>query len=442
VAIALFMGAVDLTIVATALPAIHRSLRASINWAGWTITIYGLGSVVALPVAGKLSDQFGRRRVFLSGVALFTVSSFLCGVAPDVYMLIVFRALQAIGGGALQPSAAGLVAEHFGNGRDRAIGMFAAIQAGGQVVGPVLGGLLVGYWSWRWIFFVNVPIGIVLLGLTIKFIPESRVRIRAKTDVRGLLLLSSFVFAGIFGITSLGGHGTAIYDPTFLVPECAAVGLLYLLLRHTNRSAAPFIPMRLLRGKGFAAMNALNLLQGSVTFGVASLVPLYAEQRYHLPALSAGTLLTSRAIGSVTIGVLAALALRRTGYRRPIIVGFWVVGIGTLLMSVAPRWGLTPFVWLSICTGIIGLGLGAINPAASNAGLRLAAEDEVAAIAGLRFMFLNLGVIFAVSITTAILNRSGTPGITQAHIFWVVAGLIALLVYPLARRVPEHKGTW
>jgi MFS family permease len=199
--------------------------------------------------------------------------------------------------------------------------------------------------------------------------------------------------------------------------------------------------MRLLRGKGFAAMNAVSLLQGVVTFGVAALVPLYAEQRYKLPALSAGTLLTSRAVGAVGVGVLAALFLRRTGYRLPIMVGFTVVALGTLLMSVAPRWGLSPFVWLSLCTGIIGLGLGAINPAASNACLKLA-PDQVGAVVGLRSMFLNLGVVFAVSITTAILNRSANPGVAQAHVFWVVAGIIFLVVCPLVFRVPEHKGTW
>src|SRR6202034_103923 len=115
-----------------------------------------------------------------------------------------------------------------------------------------------------------------------------------------------------------------------------------LFVRHTRTVVAPFIPGRLLVGKGFAVMNWVNLLHGVVTFGVASLVPLYAEQRYHLPALSSGTLLTSRAVGAISIGLIAALMLRRTGYRLPLIVGFTVVAIGTLLMSIAPRWGVSP----------------------------------------------------------------------------------------------------
>ena len=441
VAIALFMGSVDLTIVATALPAIQRSLHASINWAGWTITIYGLCTVVALPIAGNLSGQFGRRRVFLYGIVLFTTASLLCGFTTDIYALIVFRGLQAIGGGALPPAAAGLVADHLGKDRDRVIGMFGVFSSAGQVVGPALGGVLVGYFSWRWIFFVNVPIGVGLLYFTFRYVPESLIRTRAKTDIRGLLLMASFVLAAIFGTSSLGSPRAMLYDPSFLVPEGCAVALLILFVRHTKQEASPFIPMRLLRGKGFAVMNWVNLLHGVVTFGVASLVPLYAEQRYHLAALSAGTLLTARAIGMIAMGTLAAYGLRRTGYRLPMVVGFTGVAIGTLLMSIAPRWGVSPFVWLSLSVGIAGLGLGAVNPAASNACLQLA-PNQVAAITGLRAMFINLGIIFSVSITTAILNRSATPGIAQAHIFWVAAGIVFVVMLPLIFRVPEHKGAW
>jgi MFS family permease len=197
----------------------------------------------------------------------------------------------------------------------------------------------------------------------------------------------------------------------------------------------------LLTGKGFAAMNGINLLQGVVTFGVASLVPLYAEQRYGLPALSAGTLLTARAVGMIAIGTVAALALRRTGYRLPLFFGFSVIAIGTALLSVAPRWGVSPLIWLCACVGIAGLGLGAVNPAGSNACLQLA-PDEVAAITSLRIMFINIGIIFSVSITTAILNRSAHPGITQAHVFWVASALIFVVLVPLISRVPEHKGAW
>jgi EmrB/QacA subfamily drug resistance transporter len=441
VAVGLFMSSIDSTIVATALPAIHASLRTTINWAGWTLTVYSLGMVIVLPIAGKISDEFGRRRVFFCAVVVFTISSLLCGLSTDIYMLVAFRAIQAIGGGALQPSAAGIVAEHFGKDRDRAIGMFGTIASGGQVLGPVIGGILVGYLSWRWIFFVNVPIGIVLLGALVKFVPDSPRSARTRTDVRGLVLMGLFILAANFGITSIGNRNTTVYDPVFLVPEVIALVALFLFIRHTRRSAEPFIPMRLLRAKGFAVMNSLNLLWGIVGFGVASLAPLYAEDRYHLTALSAGTLLAARGVGAIVIGAAAAMALRRTGYRLPLAVGFVVVAIGTVAMAISPRLGLSPYVWLTIGAGLTGLGNGLANPASRNACLQVA-PNEVAAITGLRQMFVFMGIIFSVSTVTAILNRSSDPGIAQAHIFWVVAVVLLGVMVPLAFRVPEHKGSW
>jgi EmrB/QacA subfamily drug resistance transporter len=441
VAVGLFMSSIDTTIVATALPAIHASLRTTINWAGWTITIYSLGMVIVLPIAGKISDEFGRRRVFFWGVALFTASSLLCGLSTDIYLLIGFRAIQAVGGGALQPSAAGIVAEHFGQDRDRAIGMFGTIASGGQVMGPVIGGILVGYASWPWIFLVNVPIGIGLLGALVKFVPDSPRVARTRTDVRGLVLMGLFILAANFGITSLGIRGTTLYDPVFLVPGAGALVALCLLIRHTRRSAEPFIPARLLQARGFAVMNSLNLLWGIVGFGVASLAPLYAEDRYHLAALSAGTLLAARGVGAIVVGAAAALAIRRTGYRVPLMAGFAVVAIGTAVMAIAPRFGLSPYAWLSIGAGITGLGNGIANPASRNACLQVA-PDEVAAITGLRQMFVFTGIIFSVSTVTAILNRSADPGLAQTHILWVVAGILLVVMVPLVFRVPEHKGSW
>src|ERR1700734_537321 len=356
VAVGLFMSSIDSTIVATALSAIHASLRATINWAGWTLTVYSLGMVIVLPIAGKISDELGRRRLFFCAAVLFTLASVLCGLSTNIYLRVRFMAIQAIGRGSLQPSAAGIVAEHYGKDRDRAIGLFGTIASGGQVLGPVIGGGLVGYLSWRWIFFVNVPIGIVLLGALVKFVPDSPRTTRNRTDIRGLVLMGLFILAANFGITSIGNRNTSVYDPAFLVPEIIALVALFLFIRHTRRSAEPFIPMRLLRAKGFAVMNSLNLLWGVVGFGLASLAPLYAEDRYHLAPLSAGTLLAARGVGAIVVGAAAAMALRRTGYRMPLAVGFLVVAIGTAAMAISPRLGLSPYVWLSIGARITGLG--------------------------------------------------------------------------------------
>ena len=167
VSIALMMASVDQTIVATALPSIQRDLGAQVNWSSWTITVYALGQVMVMPLAGKIGDQFGRKQIFLGAAVLFTAASLCCGLADNIYLLIVLRAVQAIGGGAFMPSATGIVTELFGKDRDRAVGLFASIFPIGGIIGPVLGGVFVTYWSWRGIFLVNIPIGITLVVLEI-----------------------------------------------------------------------------------------------------------------------------------------------------------------------------------------------------------------------------------------------------------------------------------
>jgi MFS family permease len=159
--------------------------------------------------------------------------------------------------------------------------------------------------------------------------------------------------------------------------------------------------------------------------------------RYHLTALSAGTLLAARGVGAIVIGAAAAMALRRTGYRLPLAVGFIIVAVGTVAMAISPRLGLSPYAWLSIGAGLTGLGNGMANPASRNACLQLA-PNEVAAITGLRQMFVFMGIIFSVSTVTAILNRSADPGLAQAHILWVVAGVKPPYVQKNQKHHPER----
>jgi EmrB/QacA subfamily drug resistance transporter len=436
---AMFMGTIDATIVATALPAIHHSLHSSINWAGWTITIYGLGVVISMPTAGRLSDQIGRRRVFLWAISIFTGASLLCGFSSDIYMLIVFRAVQALGGGAMTPTAAGIVSEHFGKDRDKALGLFSSIAALGQFAGPVLGGVLVGYLSWHWIFFVNVPVGAALVVLVVRYIPESATRAAQRVDVAGIALLTGFILVATFAITDLGDRHVNSLELVF-APAVIAVVLLVSFVHHNRRVTDPFVPSHLFRGRGFGVVNLLNFLWGFAGWGMATLVPLYAEDRFRLPALGAGSLLSARAVTMAVIGFFAAMSIRRTGYRMPMYLGYAATALAMVMMSFGPR-GIGPFGWLAIAAGITGIGNGLASPASRNAGLDLV-PDEVAATTGLRFMFNNIGTIFAVSIVTAILNRSSDPGLAQAHLIWVMAAIIFCVMVPLVRGIPERKGAW
>jgi EmrB/QacA subfamily drug resistance transporter len=438
VSIGLFMASIDQTIVATALPAIERELRAPINWSGWTISIYALGQVIAMPMAGKISDAYGRKKVYLVAAAVFTLSSLACGFAPNMPLLLLPRFIQALGGGAFMPSATGIVSDHFGRERDRAVGMITSILPVGGMLGPVIGGLFVSYWSWRGILLVNLPIGIVLITLTARFIPATPPRQSSRTDICGICLLGVLIVAAMFGISYLGSGRTSLYSPVFFGCEAVAAVALVAFVRHSRCAAAPFVPYRLLRGRGFGLMNLINLVYGAAALGFSALVPLYAQERYRIPPLASGTLLTARAVGMIAVAGVAAMALRRTGYRLPMIAGFAVLAGGLLMMAASPLF--STYAWLAIGAAATGIGMGLAVPAANNASLQLA-PDQVAAIAGLRGMFRQSGAIIAVAVTTAIIARAAHPGQVQAHVFVVYVALLALTV-PLVRLVPENHGSW
>lgn len=444
VALALLMSSIDSTIVATALHTIQNDLHASIVWAGWTITAYSLGQVLILPIAGRLSDHYGRRRVFMISVVVFTSASLCCGLANDIYVLVALRAMQAIGGAGFTPSATGIVVDQFGDTRDRAVGLFGSIFPIGSIIGPILGGLFVAYWSWRGIFIVNVPIGVLLIALCLKFVPadkkhEDRTTPKGRLDFVGMLLLGTGLLAAMLGLSSLGGAGSALVSLPFLIFAVIAILAVWAFLRHTGRVPDPFIPPRLLHGRGFGAVNVINFLYGGAAAGIGALVPLYATERYGISALDSGILLTARGVAVVVLSALAVLALRRTGYRQPMFVGFLLTAVGIFAMSVAPP-VLSPYAWLAAAAAVTGLGIGWSGPATRNASLQLDPQRS-SAIAGLRSTARQAGSITAISVTTAILAGASNPGLAQAHIFATYAVLLVAVI-PIVARVPEHYGTW
>jgi EmrB/QacA subfamily drug resistance transporter len=442
VAMALLMSSLDSTIVATALHAIQHGLGASINWTGWVITAYSVGMVLALSLAGKLSGRFGRRRFFIGSVVLFAGASLCCGLADNIYLLIALRAVQAAGGAGFTPSATAIITGNFGEARDKAVGLFGSIFPIGSMIGPIFGGLFVSYWTWRGIFFVNVPIGIVLIILCLRFVPrdaDSARRVRGRVDLAGMALLGTGALALMLGISYLGEAGASASSPLFAGPVIAGLLGLTLFGRHIRRVQDPFIAPRLIAGRGFGAVNVINILYGGAVAGMLALVPLYAVDRYHISALGSGTLLTAEGIAVITLSSLAAMGLRRTGYRWPIYIGSAFIAVGIAGLAIRPA-GLSPYTWLAITTCLIGIGGGLSSPASRNAGLQLA-PDQSAALAALRSTGRQVGQIAAVSVTTTIIAQSAAPGQLQAKVFVAFAVLLVACL-PVVSRVPEHRGSW
>jgi MFS family permease len=443
VALALIMMSITSTIVATALSALQHGLNTSINWAGWTITAYAVGFVLMLPVSGKLSERYGHYKVFLVSIIAFTVASLLCGLVNDIYALIALRALQAVGGAGFTPSATGIIVKHFGDQRDRAVGLFGSIFPIGSMLGPIFGGLFVEYWSWRGIFFVNVPIGIVVAFLVMRYVPRDapeRALARARMDLLGIALLGTGLLAGMLTTSYLAE--TSVHTLSFVLPVGIAlsIGSLWAFFRHINRTDEPAIPPRLIYGGGFGQVNFVNLLYGGLTSGSIALAPLYAINRYHMSALNSGTLLIAQGLAAILFSVAAAFALRRTGYRPPLYVGGSIIAFGIVLLALKPMFGIAPYEWLAGSAFLIGVGSGTINPATRNAGLQLAPERS-STLAALRSMFMATGAIVTISVATAILAAASDPGGAQAAIY-VAAAVLLIAALPVITRVPEHHGSW
>jgi MFS family permease len=443
IALALMMMAIDSTIVATALHSLQHDLNAPINWAGWTITAYSFGFLLMLPVTGKLSEQYGRRRVFLFSVAAFTIASLLCGLSTNIYTLVALRAVQAAGGAGFTPSATGLVIDHFGTERDRAVSLFGSIFPIGALIGPIFGGIFVTYWSWRGIFFVNVPLGLTSVYLAHRFIPPdvlSSRKKKSKMDWPGMSALGIGLFTAMMAISSLGEPGISVWSPSFAAYGVVAVAALWWFLHHIHGRTAPFIDPELIHGANFGVVNIVNAIYGGVRSGMIALLPLYAINRYGVDALSSGTLLIAQGVATILFSLMAALGIRRTGYRLPLYAGGAVVGLGVALLAVQPIGGLSPYAWLAAAAFLIGMGGGGLNPASRNAGLQLA-PDRSSTLAAVRTMSLQIGQITTVSVVTAILTRATNPGAAQALVY-MVSALVFFVAMPLVARIPEHKGAW
>jgi EmrB/QacA subfamily drug resistance transporter len=435
VSIALFMSSLDGTIVSTGLPTLRRALGTSINWASWTMTAYQLGLVIAMPIAGRVADTLGRKRVFLSAAILFTGSSLLCGLSSNIGVLIGLRVLQAAGGAAFMPAASGIVMDTFGQHKHKALGLFSSIFPLGALVGPVAGGIILATWSWRGVFLVNVPIGITFTLLAWRYLPSSERR-PARPDVLGAFLVGAAVLGTMVAVTDLGSPAASIASPGFALPFVLAVASGWAFIRHCSRVEDPLIPVHLLRGRAFAATNSINLVWGACAIGFGSLVPLFSEDRYGLSPLASGTLLTARAVGEILLAVSASVLIHRTGYRLPIIGGIALIAGGlAMIASPAP---VSPYLWLTLGATVTGLGTGLSAPAANNASIELA-PDDVGAITGLRGAARQGGAIIGIAFATSMAAHTGHEAATLGKSFFVLAALLACMA-PLVYLAPDGRG--
>ena len=322
VIVGMVMSVIDTTIVNVALATLARELHSPFATIQWVSTGYLLSLAVVIPLAGWMSERFGSKRVWIVSVALFGLGSALCGLAWSDGSLILFRILQGFGGGMIQPVGLSVLAQTAGPKRiGRVISVAGAPILLGPILGPVIGGLIVDNASWRWIFFVNVPIAVLAVALAARFLSPQAGRADAgRLDWLGLALLSPGLAGIVFGLSETESHG-GIGHPIAFGPIFAGLLLVVLFVLHSLRSVRPLIDIRLFRALRFSAAAASTFMISAALFGSLLILPLYYQVGRGQTALMAGLLIAPQGIGAAIAIPFAGRLVDSVGGGRVVLAG-------------------------------------------------------------------------------------------------------------------------
>lgn len=332
VMLGMFLGAMESTAVATAMPTVIASLGGLAIYS-WVFSSYILAATISMPLWGKAADLFGRRTAYLTGLGLFLVGSVLSGVAPSMGWLIAFRTLQGLGGGALIPLGMTVIADLYGlEERARMQGYFSSVWGLASIVGPLIGGFVTDHLSWRWVFLVNVPFGLLCGGVLARALAGlNQRRSDVKVDVRGAALLTLGLGGTLLALVEGGrSGGLGIRWGGLLVASLLVVAAF---VQWERRAPEPLLPLRLFANRMFRAAAVSGFLAGMAMFGTISFIPLFVQGVLGGTATAAGTALTPFVLGWVTFSVVSTRLLLRVGYRWPVVAGMGCLAVAFLLMS-------------------------------------------------------------------------------------------------------------
>jgi EmrB/QacA subfamily drug resistance transporter len=452
---AYFMVILDVSIVNVALPSIQEDLHFKPDDLQWVLSAYALTFGGFLLLGGRVADVLGRRVVFMSGVALFTLASLTCGLSGSEGVLIAARAVQGLGAAILSPAALSIITTTFeeGSERNKALGIWGAMGGSGAAVGVLLGGILTKAAGWEWIFFVNVPVGAAVLVTTRSIVEESRSGAATRHfDALGAVLITSALSLLVFALTQANRVGWGSAQTIGILIASAVLHVAFLAVEH--RSEAPLVPLGIFaRLRTLTGANVVSFLVGGLTFAMFFMLSLYMQQVLGLSALQTGAGYLAVALTAIASAGVAQALVTKVGVKPVMIVGVTLMGLGNLWFTQVSADGS---YWVDLLPGFfaIGVGLGFSFVPMSIAALAGVAPQEAGLASGLFNTSQQIGGALGVAVfSTVATNKTSdllaggesqaaalTSGFTLA--FWVAVGFAALaLVATLTMIRREELGS-
>ncbi|MFE8703058.1 MFS transporter [Cytobacillus sp. FJAT-54145] len=414
----IFMGALDHGIVGPALTSIVSTFNISTSWGVWSFTIYTLLFAVSIPLMGKFSDRFGRKQIFMLGIALFGIGSLLAAFAPNYLMFLVGRSVQAIGTGGIFPITAAFIAVSYPQeARAKVMGLIGVIFSLGSILGPIIGGYIIQNLDWTWIFLINIPISIlVLVSMSALKLPQ--VVMKKPVDFAGIVLLTTVIFLIMLGIT--------MKNIILLVIGLVVIPMLVVIER---RAKDPVIKLNYFNSKITLLILFFSLMSGFIMASTINLLPLFIETTFEVNKSTAALGVTPLAITSMIASLIGGNMVTKHGAKKVLFIGFVITALGTLSLTVP-----TTYNTFLMVAGIIGFGIGIIIGAPLNILIIQATSmAEAGASVGLLSLFRSLGSTIGPTIAGIIL-ATVTDGFFYLSILLGGLSIISLGLFTLLKK--------
>jgi EmrB/QacA subfamily drug resistance transporter len=424
----MLMALLDETIVNVAVRTLTATFHAPLDTIQWVTAGYLLAVSVAIPISGWAVDRFGGRTMWMTSVSLFTVGAILCGIAWSAGSLIAFRVVQGLGGGMIVPVVQSMLARHAGGPSKvaKAMGLISIPLVIGPVLGPVLGGLFIDQVNWRWIFFINIPVGIVALLFALRSVPADQPDRSAdnRLDVLGLVLLSPGFACLVYALSTAGTRGDFAATPVVVTGAVGIVLLVGYVVHALRTSVPPLIDLRMFGARAFTLSAVIMLLVGGLANGLLFLTPLYYQESRGFHAVHAGLLLTPSglvgAVGSILIGKLAA----RFTPRLTSAIGLVLAAAGMLVYTfVGPN---TSQAVLAVALGVTGFGIGFTIPGTMAFMYQAVGPQAAARATGALFIFNQIGGSIGIAAAAVVLQANLGHVSTPAHAFGIAYWIIVV----------------